>query len=51
MNLTKIDNYMPKGIAYQEKMRMLEKKLIQEALKDKKNLINMHRSKSVGIIT
>lgn len=28
MNLTKIDNYMPKGIAYQEKMKMLEKKLI-----------------------
>ena len=28
MNLTKIDNYMPKGVAYKEKMKILEKKLI-----------------------
>jgi hypothetical protein len=36
MDLLKIDNYMPRGSAFAEKVKATEKRLIQEAQKQKK---------------
>ena len=49
MDLTKIDNYMPRGPLFAEKVKALEKKLIKDALIEKKQLISSIRSKSVAI--
>ena len=38
MDITQIDNYMPKGPAFKEKLKIIEKKLIKEALQEKKAL-------------
>ena len=49
MDLAKIDNYMPRGPLFAEKVKALEKKLIKDALIEKKQLISSIRSKSVAI--
>ena len=49
MDITQIDNYMPKGHAFKEKLKIVEKKLIKEALQEKKVLREKNKSKSVVI--
>ena len=45
MNLNYLDNYMPKDNSYVEKLKLLEKKKIQEALKEKREIRGAQRMK------
>ena len=46
MDLTNVDHYLPRGREYYERMKALEKKKINEARREQKDIQHMLRSKN-----
>ena len=48
MDLNNVEHYLPRGREYFERMKAIEKKKINEALKEKKDIIVMTKQKDAS---